>query len=398
MSFPNSPSNGQTATVNGITYVYNSTVQAWTRSAALSGNISFSNVSATGLVTAGAFFWANGTPFASSSYGNTQVTQYLTGNVTTGNLTTNGIFWPNGMPFASSSYSNLTVAQYLPSYVGTIGNVTTSNQLVVSNTNTATSTTSGALTVAGGVGIGGNLWVGGNLFITGNTTTVNYETVLYKETANVITANLVSVTGNITANNIAAINNSNANSITCSYLTVTANATVANAVITSGNIGTTRTQIITTGANTTSGTITGNWTLTSGSRFNATYADLAERFEADTMYDAGTVVELGGVKEITAVKYELSEDVFGVISDSAAYLMNAGAGTDTTHPPVAVGGRVKVKVMGQVRKNQRLVSAGSGIARAALPGEATAFNVIGRSLEDKMTDDIGTVEAFVKIN
>ena len=108
--------------------------------------------------------------------------------------------------------------------------------------------------------------------------------------------------------------------------------------------------------------------------------------------------ELGGVKEITAVKYELSEDVFGVISDSAAYLMNAGAGTDKTHPPVAVGGRVKVKVMGQVRKNQRLVSAGSGIARAALPGEATAFNVIGRSLEDKMTDDIGTVEAFVKIN
>ena len=208
----------------------------------------------------------------------------------------------------------------------------------------------------------------------------------------------VNVTGNLTANNIAAINNSNANAITCSYLTVTANATVANAVITSGNIGTTRTQIITTGANTTSGTITGNWTLTSGSRFNATYADLAERFEADTMYDAGTVVELGGVKEITAVKYELSEDVFGVISDSAAYLMNAGAGTDTTHPPVAVGGRVKVKVMGQVRKNQRLVSAGSGIARAALPGEATAFNVIGRSLEDKMTDDIGTVEAFVKIN
>ena len=208
----------------------------------------------------------------------------------------------------------------------------------------------------------------------------------------------VNVTGNLTANNIAAINNSNANAITCSYLTVTASATVASANITTGSIGTTLTQLITTGASSTSGTITGNWTLTSGSRFNATYADLAERFESDTIYDAGTVVELGGAKEITAVKYELSEDVFGVISDSAAYLMNAGAGTDYTHPPVAVGGRVKVKVTGKVKKNQRLVSAGNGMARAATMGEATAFNVIGRSLEDKTTDEIGAVEAFVKIN
>jgi hypothetical protein len=167
-----------------------------------------------------------------------------------------------------------------------------------------------------------------------------------------------------------------------------------------GNIAPTRvtTSIITTGANTTAGNITGNWTLTAGSRFNATYADLAERFEADQYYDAGTVVELGGDKEITAVQYELSEDVFGVVSDTAGYLMNAAAGDDSTHPPIAVGGRVKVKVIGKVRKGQRLVSAGKGIARAAKAGEATAFNIIGRSLEQKTTDDIGTVEAFVKIN
>jgi hypothetical protein len=159
-----------------------------------------------------------------------------------------------------------------------------------------------------------------------------------------------------------------------------------------------QTPIITTGANTTAGTITGAWTLTTGSRLNATYADLAERFEADAFYDAGTVVELGGEKEITAVQYELSDDVFGVISETAGYLMNSGAGTDTTHPPVAVGGRVQVKVEGKVKKGQRLVSAGKGKARAAMPGEATAFNIIGRSLENKITDGVGTVEAFVKIN
>ena len=155
--------------------------------------------------------------------------------------------------------------------------------------------------------------------------------------------------------------------------------------------------VLTTGANTTPGTVTGNWTLSAGSRLNATYADLAERFEADTEYDAGTVVELGGDKEITAVQYELSEDVFGVVSATAGYLMNSAAGDDKTHPPIAVGGRVQVKVEGKVKKGQRLVSAGNGIARAAKLGEANSFNVIGRALANKTTDTVGTVEAFVSI-
>lgn len=156
-------------------------------------------------------------------------------------------------------------------------------------------------------------------------------------------------------------------------------------------------NILSTGNATTAGTITGNWTLTSNSRLNATYADLAERFAADDIYDPGTVVELGGNKEITSVKYELSEDVFGVISNSAAYLMNAGAGSDDTHPPVAVSGRVSVKVIGKIKKGDRLVSAGHGMARAALNKEATAFNTIGRALADKTFDGAGFVEAIVII-
>jgi hypothetical protein len=60
-------------------------------------------------------------------------------------------------------------------------------------------------------------------------------------------------------------------------------------------------------------------------------------------------------------------------------------------------GRVPVKVVGQVRKGDRLVSAGSGVARAAQPGEATAFNVIGRALEHKHLEALGTIEAIVTI-
>ena len=164
-----------------------------------------------------------------------------------------------------------------------------------------------------------------------------------------------------------------------------------------GNILTVQTQAtaLTTGANTTAGAITGNWTLTAGSRLTATYADLAERFSADDVYTPGTVVELGGAAEITAVKYELSEDVFGVISDNMAFLMNNGAGDNETHPAVAMTGRVRVKTLGTVRKGQRLVSAGDGHARAANEGEASAFNVIGRALEDKYTSELCTVEAIV---
>lgn len=133
----------------------------------------------------------------------------------------------------------------------------------------------------------------------------------------------------------------------------------------------------------------------SGNQINANYADVAERFAADTIYDAGTVVELGGSAEITKVSAELSDKVFGVISTRAAYLMNSQAGTDETHPPVAMTGRVPVKVVGSVAKGDRLVSAGNGMARSARAGEATAFNVIGRALTAKLDDTEGTVEAIV---
>jgi hypothetical protein len=129
----------------------------------------------------------------------------------------------------------------------------------------------------------------------------------------------------------------------------------------------------------------------------ALYADVAERFASDELLEAGTVVELGGRAEITRSREELSENVFGVISTRAAYLMNGGAGEDDTHPPVAMTGRVPVKVTGIVHKGDRLVSAGDGIARAAQPGEATSFNVIGRSLVDKPTPESGTIEAIVTI-
>lgn len=129
----------------------------------------------------------------------------------------------------------------------------------------------------------------------------------------------------------------------------------------------------------------------------ALYADVAERFASDEIYEPGTVVELGGSAEITRVRHDASDTVFGVISTRPAFTMNGGAGDDDTHPPVAMTGRVPVKVIGIVNKGDRLISAGDGVARAAQPGEATSFNVIGRALSGKTTVEAGTVEAIVTI-
>ena len=78
--------------------------------------------------------------------------------------------------------------------------------------------------------------------------------------------------------------------------------------------------------------------------------------------------------------------------------MNAGAGSDESHPAVAVSGRVPIKVIGKVSKGQRLISAGNGLARGAQRSEITSLNVVGRSLEDKTTEEAGVVEAIVRLN
>ena len=135
-----------------------------------------------------------------------------------------------------------------------------------------------------------------------------------------------------------------------------------------------------------------------GAASTAKYADLAERYESDAVYSVGTVITIGGPKEITAELVEASNEVFGVISTEPAYLMNSEAGNNETHPPVAIAGRVPVRVTGTVIKGARLISAGNGVARAGSKDEITPWNVIGRALENKDTSEEGIIEAVVRIN
>jgi hypothetical protein len=127
------------------------------------------------------------------------------------------------------------------------------------------------------------------------------------------------------------------------------------------------------------------------------YADLAERYETDIPVEVGDVVILGGHAEVTKCQQELSDAVFGVVSESPAFLMNANAGNNDTHPMIALKGRVLVKLTGTGQAGDRVVSAGNGEARVANLDECTAFNTLGRLLKAKYNEQTTLTECVIGV-
>jgi hypothetical protein len=130
---------------------------------------------------------------------------------------------------------------------------------------------------------------------------------------------------------------------------------------------------------------------------SAQYADLAERYSADMQLSVGDVVILGGTQEITLCTKELDDAVFGVVSDKPAYLMNADAGNNDSHPMIALKGRVSVKISGTGQAGDRIVSAGNGEARVANLEECTAFNTLGRLIQDKYSEQTELHECVIGV-
>jgi hypothetical protein len=129
----------------------------------------------------------------------------------------------------------------------------------------------------------------------------------------------------------------------------------------------------------------------------AQYADLAERYEADCELSVGDVVILGGHAEITRCENELDDAVFGVVSESPAFLMNAQAGNNDSHPMIALKGRVLVKLKGTGQAGDRIVSAGNGEARVANIDECTAFNTLGRLIKHKYNKETALTECVIGV-
>ena len=152
------------------------------------------------------------------------------------------------------------------------------------------------------------------------------------------------------------------------------------------------TRRITTGAAATTGIITGRWSLSASSRFEATYADLAEYYEGDVEYPVGTVIVFGGDKEVTISTEHRTTRIAGVVSDQSAYTMNQEC--PGIKVLTALQGKVPVNVIGAVSKGDMLVA-------SAIPGYAVVDNnprvgsVIGKAIGTKDDTERGTVHAVV---
>lgn len=149
--------------------------------------------------------------------------------------------------------------------------------------------------------------------------------------------------------------------------------------------------VISVGSNTNVGTFTGNFSLSAGSRLNATYADLAEKYVADATHEPGTVLEFGGEFEVTLANTFDSTRVAGVVTTNPAYTMNNECEGEHV-ATIALQGRVPVKVTGTIAKGDLLVSASNG--HAVANNEARAGTIIGKSLEN-FTGESGVIEVAV---
>jgi hypothetical protein len=264
----------------------------------------------------------------------------LPGNVDTifaTDTSTNSTFYPVFVPAVGSeqtAFADDPNLRYIP-FTGTlfanaaslIGNVTSGN--VVTNGSGGTITGASLITAvnisASGTIIGGTIISQGS--ISGTSLSVGI--------------------GNITCGNII---NANANGV--------------------GNIGSQGNSFNTVFANTVSATAT-----------FARYADLAENYDADGIYLPGTVVVFGGTKEITVTQKRADARVAGAVSTNPAYLMN----TQIKGTPVALRGRVPIKVTGPVTKGDSLItSAASGYAESVGQDLSYAQAVFAKSLETNL--------------
>lgn len=128
-------------------------------------------------------------------------------------------------------------------------------------------------------------------------------------------------------------------------------------------------------------------TVFRGIATSAQYADLAEKYLPDAEYSPGTVVVIGGEKEITASKW--GDRAIGAISTNPAYMMNNDLVGGVY---VALKGRVPVKVVGTIRKGQRLIAANDGCAVAGLPHAADVFAI---ALENSDDNGVKLIEAVI---
>jgi hypothetical protein len=370
----------------------------------VSGNVAGGNVvtsgqiSATGNIRTSGYFFAVqdinvGGDVTATSY--TGVTSSVSGNVTAGNIITGGRVLATGNISANyfigngSQLTSLTPGITIQNgnsnvLVGAVaGNVS----ININGISPVASFTPLGMTLNGdqlttGTLTAGNLLVGGVVSATGDVFGGNLRTLGFVSAAGNVTggnilfnSGIVSGTGNISAGNV----------------TITGNITGSNLIATADVF---TPEIVKTGSNAVGniGQSTNYFNTVFATATSALYADLAENYESDSEYQAGTVVVFGGSKEITVSNERADERVAGVISTNPAHLMNAAM----TGLPVALRGRVPVKVVGPVVKGDSLVTSSTpGVAQSVGRDRSYGQAVFAKAIETDIEPGEKIIQAVI---
>jgi hypothetical protein len=353
-------------------------------SANIVGNIGSGNFVANSGVYSPQYYWANGTIFSSGSSGGLK---FSTGNTSpvAPNL---GDTWYQGntdifysyikdannnsvwfdLSTNPSSFGNLTVNN-----TATVGNVITTGGIFYSNGSPFTSSKFTAANVAPSSPGLGDTWYQGNtdiLFMRVNDTSSSFWMDITSSP---------NTFGNLGATT-ATINTLNTG-------TISATGSIAPTANTSYNLGST----------------VNYWNNIYGTTFvgtstTAKYADLAEKYIADALYEPGTVLDFGGEAEVTVSSTVGSTRIAGIVSSNPAYLMNDGLESEHS-VSLALVGRVPCKVIGPVNKGDMMISAGNGMAKAFIPNmwksQPNMGSVIGKALENISDNQIHIIEVVV---
>jgi len=294
-----------------------------------------------------------------------------TANTNSGNVIASGFYFANGAPFVSSNYGNTQVAVYLPTNatiytlqanVGAFEITTNANiggqQLAIASINANLSSYQNTTNANIGAQFNNLNTLTANVGAFETYSNLTFATSATSTSLQTLNANVGSYQNTTNANIGAQFNNFNTLNANVGAYEIWANTSI-NSLRTSANANTAAylTQFngsILPSANVTYnlGSTTAWWNNIYGTAIHAQYADLAERYIADADYTPGTVVVFGGNEEITVTEELGDERVAGAISTEPAYLMNG----DSTGLAVALRGKVPVKLFGPVTKGDSLVT------------------------------------------
>ena len=232
---------------------------------------------------------------------------------------------------------------------------------------------------------------GGTFTVTSNATNANTgSTIVFRDASGNFSAGTITAT--LSGNASTATTATTATNVTTTDNTAE-NATMYIAFV-DGTSGAQGIEVDSTGLTYNPSTNTLTTTNFAGQATTAKYADLAENYLADQAYPVGTILQIGGVAEVT-VAIEKNYGVVGTVSENPGYLMNSElVGEHVT--PVAYIGRVPCRVKGIVRRGELLVVSDTpGVAmvrhsRDILPGQ-----LVGKALQEYTNDGEGVIEILV---